>query len=47
MASNVLWFEKIGSQRVQIHMKTFFRSKNGLHEKIFAQKVVQKFFGHV
>jgi len=47
MASNVLWFEKIGPQRVQNHMKTFFYSKNGLHEKTFAQKVVQNFFEQV
>ena len=43
MVSRVLRFEKSGPQRVQNHMKTFFYSKNGLHEKIFAQKVVQIF----
>jgi len=45
MASSVLRFEKSGPQREQNHMKTFFHSKNGLHEKIFAQKVVQIFSG--
>jgi len=26
-------------------MKTFFHSKNGLHKKIFSQKVAQNFLG--
>jgi len=43
MAPNTLLYEKNGAQRVQNHMKTFFGShpKNGLHEKICAQKVAQ------
>jgi len=45
MASNVLWFEKIGHKRVQNHMKTFFYSKNGHHEKIFAQMWSKIFSG--
>jgi len=45
MASNVLWFEKIGPQRVQIDMKTFFYSKNGLHGKNSHKKWSKTFSG--
>jgi len=46
IAPNVLWFEKIGPQRVQNHMKTIFFQKRSSWEE-FAQKVVQNFFGQV
>jgi len=40
---------KNGTQRVQNHMKIFFggHPEKGLHEKMFAQKVAQNFFGQV
>ena len=48
MVPNVVWFENNGAQSVQNHMKTFLLEvmpKEGLSEKMFAQKVAQNFLG--
>jgi len=51
MASKVVYFWKMGAQRVEHHMKTFFFDvipKEGIHDlcgKKYSHKVARKFFG--
>ena len=47
MVPNVVWFWKNYLPTCVKSHENFFSSKNGLHEKMFAQKVTQYFFGHV